>query len=83
MLAGFCCSDLSEPSGSSAGDHLVDEIDDNEDDEEMVDLVDEAPPETTGQPTQCVQSKLHDDHAIQHLTQNSCACQHMLCLKPL
>lgn len=68
MLDCFCCSDLSEPSGSSAGDDLIDEVDDDEDDEEMIDLVDEAPPETTGQPTRRVQSKLHDNHAILHLT---------------
>lgn len=50
-LCGSCCSDLSEPSGSSAGEELADEIDDDEDDEDVIDLMDEAPPETTGQLT--------------------------------
>ena len=48
VLNIFCCSDLSEPSASSAGDELVD---DDEDDEDIIDLVDEAPPEPTGQTT--------------------------------
>ncbi|KAL3143519.1 hypothetical protein ABBQ38_002323 [Trebouxia sp. C0009 RCD-2024] len=43
-------SDLSEPSGSSAGEELRDEIEnDDDEDEDIIDLsVDDAPPETTG-----------------------------------
>lgn len=52
-MSGSCCSDLSEPSGSSAGEELADEIDNDEDDDDVIDLMDEAPPETTGQLTQC------------------------------
>ena len=83
MLDVFCCSDLSEPSGSSAGDELVDEIDDDEDDEDVIDLVDEAQPETTGQPAQCLPSDRMLIMLCKALTQDPCACQHMLCLKPL
>lgn len=52
-LISGCCSDLSEPSGSSAGEELRDEIEnDDDEDEDIIDLsVDDAPPETTGKTT--------------------------------
>lgn len=79
MLDVFCCSDLSEPSGSSAGDELVDEIDDDEDDEDVIDLVDEAQPETTGQSAQCLPSESHVDYAMQSLDAGSmCLPTHAL-----
>lgn len=78
-----CCSDLSEPSGSSAGEDLRDEIDDDDDDEDedMIDLsVDDAPPETTGKSTGC-QPICHLTNTCQpcHITHVSHVVQHGTC----
>ena len=47
-MCNVCCSDLSEPSGSDAANDLIDEIEDDDDDE-VIDLVDDGDPRTTGQ----------------------------------